>query len=64
MNYQNFYREGFTPQSGIDTITIWLHPKIINRPGLFHKEGNNNQAINLRFNSCYAGGQRKTKKLP
>ena len=49
MNYPYFYREGFTPQSGIDTITIWLHPKIINRPGLFHKEGNNNQAINLRY---------------
>jgi len=49
MNYPCFFREGFTPQSGIDTITIWLHPEIINCPQKFHKDGNNNHPISLRY---------------
>jgi hypothetical protein len=49
MNFQSYFKEGFTPQSGIDTITVWLHPSIINRFDQFHKQGNNNQPINLRF---------------
>jgi len=49
MNFPCYFQEGFTPQSGIDTITVWLHPKIINRFDQFHEQGNNNQPINLRF---------------
>jgi hypothetical protein len=49
MNFPCYFQEGFTPQSGIDTITVWLHPDIINRFDHFHERGNNNQPINLRF---------------
>jgi hypothetical protein len=49
MNMPCYFQEGFTPQSGIDTITIWVHPVIINCPDQFHEQGNNNQPINLRF---------------
>jgi len=44
-----YFQEGSTPQSGIDTITVWIHPSIINRFDQFHEQGNNNQPINLRF---------------
>ena len=49
MNFPFYFQEGFTPQSGIDTISVWLHPAIINRFDQFHEQGNNNQPINLRF---------------
>jgi len=49
MNFPCYFQEGFTPQSGIDTITVWLHPAIINQFYQFHERGNNNQHINLRF---------------
>jgi hypothetical protein len=49
MRYHSFFKEGFTPQSGIDTISIWIHPAIINKPYLFHEQGNNNEPVNLRF---------------
>jgi hypothetical protein len=49
MNYPCYFKEGFTPPAGIDTITIWLHPAIIANPQLFHKQCNNNNGINLRF---------------
>ena len=49
MNFPYYFKEGFTPQSGIDTITVWLHPEIINRFDQFHERGNNNLPVNLRF---------------
>jgi len=49
MNSPYYFQEGFTPQSGIDTITVWIHPSIINCFFQFHEQGNNNQPINLRF---------------
>jgi len=53
MNFPRYFKEGFTPQSGIDTITVWLNPAIINRFNQFHERGNNNQPINLRLkNEC------------
>jgi hypothetical protein len=48
MNFPCYFQEGSTPQSGIDTITVWLHPAIINCFNQFHERGNNNQPINLR----------------
>lgn len=45
----NYYKETFTPQSGIDTITIWIHPSIISNYCHFHEYGDNNKAINLRY---------------
>jgi hypothetical protein len=42
-------KEGFTPPSGIDTITIWIRPDIITRSDMFHEYGNINQTVNLRF---------------
>jgi hypothetical protein len=49
MNFPCYFQEGSTPQSGIDTITVWLHPSIINQVYQFHERGNNNQPINLRY---------------
>jgi len=49
MNIPCYFKECFTPQSGIDTITVWIHPTIIDRFDQFHEYGNNNQPINLRF---------------
>ena len=49
MNYPFYFNEGFTPQSGIDTIAIWIHPWIINNHSVFYENGNNNDFINLRF---------------
>jgi hypothetical protein len=49
MNFPCYFQEGSTPQSGIDTITVWLYPNIINRFNQFHERGNNNQPISLRF---------------
>jgi len=49
MNFPCYYKEGFTPQSGIDTITIWLHPAIIDRFDQFHERGINYHSINLRY---------------
>jgi len=59
MNYPCYFKEGFTPQSGIDTITIWLHPEIINHPQLFHERGSNNQGINLRYKKEMLHGTEK-----
>jgi hypothetical protein len=47
--YHQFYKEGATPQSGIDTISIWIHPFIINEFNAFHRQGNNNESLSLRF---------------
>jgi hypothetical protein len=49
LNYPCTFAEGFTPQSGIDTISIWIHPAIINQRDMFHEYGNNNAKINLRY---------------
>jgi len=55
MYIQLFYNEGFTPQSGIDTIAIWIKPEIIKRHQSFHEKGNNNEYINLRYKRETAG---------
>jgi hypothetical protein len=46
--YTRYFNEGFTPPSGIDTISIWIHPLIINRLDAFHQRGNNNEPVTLR----------------
>ena len=56
MNHTVYYKEGATPVSGIDTISIWLHPDIINRPEHFHERGNNNSPVNLRYKKEFAYG--------
>ena len=49
MNHTVYFKEGATPISGIDTISIWLHPAIINKREKFHERGNNNTPVNLRY---------------
>jgi hypothetical protein len=48
-NFPCQFREGATPQSGIDTIQMWIHPEIVKSPWVFHKDGSNNAFVNLRY---------------
>lgn len=47
-DYPTYYDEWNGPEAGIDTISIWIHPYLINKHSDFHKQGNGNKAINLR----------------
>jgi excisionase family DNA binding protein len=49
MQYRQFYDEWNTRQSGIDTISIWIHPKIVMRPDAFHERGNIHDIVNLHI---------------
>jgi hypothetical protein len=58
-NYIFCSKDLFLPQSGIDTITVWLHPAVIACERLFHEQdasykgigykANNYKGINLRY---------------
>jgi hypothetical protein len=47
-NYPTYYNEWNGPQAGIDTISIYIYPYLINKHSYFHEQGNANEAINLR----------------
>jgi len=53
-DYPRYFNEWDVPPAGIDTISIWIHPYLINYDKdahkAFHKEGNVREAINLRLN--------------
>ena len=53
-DYPRYFNEWDVPPAGIDTISIWIHPYLINynkdAHKAFHKEGNVHEAINLRLN--------------
>jgi hypothetical protein len=48
-NYTWYFDEWSVPPAGIDTISIWIHPYLVNKPLTFHKKGNANKAVNLRI---------------
>jgi hypothetical protein len=43
-----FFSEWNVPSSGIDTISIWIHPYLIKDFSMFHEKGNINKSVNLR----------------
>jgi hypothetical protein len=47
--YTRFYNEQDGPPEGIDTVSIWVNPDIINRIDDFHREGNIHESINCRW---------------
>jgi hypothetical protein len=47
--YARFSNELDGPSEGIDTVSIWVNPSIINRFDDFHENGNIREAINCRF---------------
>ena len=49
LNFPAYFNEGSTPQAGIDTVQLWIHPLLVNLPHLFHNTGNNNALVNLRY---------------
>jgi hypothetical protein len=49
INPPHHSNEWATKPAGIDTITIWVHPKIINRFDAFHEQGNVHNSVNLRL---------------
>jgi hypothetical protein len=48
-DYPRYFNEWNVPPSGIDTISIWIHPGLVKKHSLFHEYGNNNESINLRI---------------
>jgi hypothetical protein len=49
MPYTRFSNEWDGPTEGIDTVSIWIHPYLINRPDDFHEKGNIHEVINCRW---------------
>jgi hypothetical protein len=49
MQYNHYFEEWNTPPAGIDTISIYINPAIINRFNAFHEHGNIHEAINCRI---------------
>jgi len=43
-----YFNEFEVPEAGIDTISIYIHPNLINKPSSFHEKGNANEAVSLR----------------
>jgi hypothetical protein len=48
ISYNRYFDEWDMPPSGIDTISIWINPLLINRFEDFYERGNIHEAINLR----------------
>ena len=48
IKYQRYFDEWNLPTSGIDTISVWVHPNLINRFEDFHERGNIHGAANCR----------------
>jgi hypothetical protein len=48
MLYRQYFNELRLPESGIDTISIWINPEIINDFGAFHEKGDIRSYINFR----------------
>lgn len=46
-----YFNEWDVPPAGIDTISLWIHPYLINKHSAFHGRGNANEAVNLRKKS-------------
>jgi hypothetical protein len=47
-DYVKYFDECNVPSAGIDTVSIYIHPYLINKHPYFHEQGNVNEAINLR----------------
>ena len=47
--YTRYFNEWDCPPEGIDTISIWVHPNMINRFVDFHEYGNIHESINCRW---------------
>lgn len=48
LNHNRYFEEHAVPPSGIDTVSVWIHPNLINNFGDFHECGNIHSAVNCR----------------
>jgi hypothetical protein len=47
--YPRYFHEWNLPIAGIDTLSIWIHPNLVNKHKAFKIKGNTNESINLRI---------------